>query len=223
MQNVLMIDTSLPGCSVGLAYGGQVFSEFLETERGQAEHLVPLAQGVLTDAGIGFDALEAVVVTVGPGSFTGIRIGVSAAKSFGLALGVPVFGVSTLQAVALSYDAQDDFIVAGETKRQDYYVQAFGRDGAPKSGAQSLLADGLTELYGGRICIGDGAARLQADRQADFTWPDPVVRIDAARVLTAFADPQKRDALFTGDLSPVYLRAPDVSLPKTPPRKIEAL
>ena len=102
-STVLMIDTSMAGCGVGLYCGesGDVFERYHDDARGQAQYLIPCVQGVLEDAGIGFEAISDVVVCCGPGSFTGIRIGLSAAKTLGLVLDVPVYGVTSLAALMM--------------------------------------------------------------------------------------------------------------------------
>ena len=96
-DNILVIDTALNGCCVGV-YGareGCVISKSRPLASGQAEHLMPLIQEAIKEAGLSFADLGAVASTVGPGAFTGLRIGLSAAKSLGLALDSPVFGVTT--------------------------------------------------------------------------------------------------------------------------------
>ena len=98
---ILAIDTALAATSACLLVPGQTSpfaAETLFMEAGHAEALLPLIDRVVARAPGGFAAVTRVAVTVGPGSFTGIRIGVAAARAFGLACGVPVVGVSTLSA-----------------------------------------------------------------------------------------------------------------------------
>lgn len=89
----LAIDTSMRACAVAVSAEHWAREAM---QRGQAERLVPMVAEVLGRAGLAFGDLARVVVTVGPGSFTGIRVGLATARGLGLALGVPVLGVSTL-------------------------------------------------------------------------------------------------------------------------------
>ncbi len=129
---VLAIDSTMNGCGACLYddANGVIFSEILEMSRGQAEHLMPLIDDMVQD----YDDIDLIAVTKGPGAFTGMRIGIATAKSLGLALDIPVFGVCTFEAVLNTYLSDDSpeshgyYGVLLETKRQDYYFQMF--DGA---------------------------------------------------------------------------------------------
>jgi tRNA threonylcarbamoyl adenosine modification protein YeaZ len=95
----LAIDTSLRACAVAVT-GGAWASEPMQ--RGQAQRLIPMVGEVLARAGLSYADVRRVAVAVGPGSFTGVRVGISAALGLGLALGVPVVGVSTLAALGIA-------------------------------------------------------------------------------------------------------------------------
>jgi len=212
-RNLLFIDTSLNGCVVGVYADGHVVVDRFETSRGQAEKLIPMVQGVLDEAAIAFEALDAIIVSLGPGTFTGIRIGLSAAKTLGMVLDIPVFGISSLQAIALDYAAPCHVVL--ETKRQDYYFQSFGDAGAALNAAQSVVAD---EMPHEGVFIGDAVQRLSAALEVKAEAGYEAMKPEA--VFRAFLDDERRDVLFTTETAPIYLRAPDVSMPKVPPRKI---
>ncbi len=191
-------------------------------ERGQSEILVPMIQGVVKEASLAMADLVLVVTTVGPGGFTGLRIGLSAARSFGLALNIPVAGVRTtdviLKAAMEKTKDHNALFVVIETKRDDFYAQDFG--GAPRL----LSADSILSAYQNRpvtLC-GDGVIRLQqvlgADCPAgwrvldDLLLPDPVVMAHMGY-----------DDFITGKMQPpdpVYLREADVSQSKRTQRVI---
>jgi tRNA threonylcarbamoyladenosine biosynthesis protein TsaB len=179
-MRVLAIDTALAACSAAVldtAYGGIVASESVPMVRGHAEALVPLIARVMKVAGLTFTDLDRVVVTTGPGSFTGLRVGIAAARGFGLATSLPVVGVSTLSAYAAPYLGVDDknpVIVTIDARHEHAYLQVFGPGGrtlvaprlAPLSEAARVAADAPARIVG-------SAARAVADRMS-ATDPVPV-------------------------------------------------
>src|SRR5215204_4969488 len=107
---VLGLDTCLTACSVAVIDGGRVLAHRSEVmARGHQERLAPMAEAVMREAGLSFDRLERVGVTVGPGSFTGLRVGVAFAKGLASALAIPAEGVGTQEELA----AQGEGLVAG--------------------------------------------------------------------------------------------------------------
>ncbi len=99
---VLAIDTALDACSVAVTDGDVVRAQLSEAmSRGQSERLAPMTREVMQAADLRFDQIDRVVVTTGPGSFTGLRVGLSFARVMALAIGKPCLGVSTLEALAL--------------------------------------------------------------------------------------------------------------------------
>src|SRR5688572_19612015 len=98
---VLGIDVCLNACSVAVIDGDRVRARDSQVmARGHQERLAPMAKAVMTEAGLGFPQLDRIGVTVGPGSFTGLRVGLAFAKGLGQALGIPVAGVGALEALA---------------------------------------------------------------------------------------------------------------------------
>ncbi|MDC3322810.1 tRNA (adenosine(37)-N6)-threonylcarbamoyltransferase complex dimerization subunit type 1 TsaB, partial [Amylibacter sp.] len=101
-QFVLAFDTSAAHCAVSLFIDGKCFDQRIEPmNKGQAERLFPLCEEVLNLAGISWQNLDAIGVCVGPGNFTGVRVGVSAARGLSLSLKKPAIGISRLEAMAL--------------------------------------------------------------------------------------------------------------------------
>lgn len=205
---VLAFDSSLGGCIVAVLHGGQSYSRALETEREQAAKLIPLVQEVMNEAGIAFDALGLIVTSIGPGSFTGLRISLSAARAMGLALGIPVQGVTTLEAMAHSAVPEDkDCLVILETKRSDFYVQAFDAQKQPLGEASCMDSSALEDMVAshGYILCGDGLMRFRDGEGRAFRLLDPVV---LARVgLKKFNDNHNK----ADQPEPIYLRGADVS------------
>ena len=123
-MTILAIDTSGRILSVALlTEKGTILSKEKQMERGQGEALIPLIQELLDEAQEKVENLNAIAVAIGPGSFTGVRIGLACAKAFGLALDIPVWGVSNLEAEA--YGIHQPITVVLDSKRGDYFVQHF--------------------------------------------------------------------------------------------------
>jgi tRNA threonylcarbamoyladenosine biosynthesis protein TsaB len=222
---LLALDSASAACSAALWQDGAIIASRLEPmARGQVEVLVPMVAGVLEDAGTGFDALDGVAVTVGPGSFTGLRAGLAAARGFALGRGIPLYGVTTLEAVACA--ARDaapagtrdwPLFIAIDTRRADIYLQEFGPGTEPRSDPVAILPDdaaaGLAE--GPALLAGDAAARLLDARAANHR--DGLTVLETIRFPRA-ADVAKIAAARIGnplEARPLYIHAPAVTMPKT--------
>lgn len=208
---VLGLDTCLSSCAVAVTDGGRVLAHAREVmARGHQERVATLAREVMAQAGLEFTALDRIGATVGPGSFTGLRVGVAFAKGLASALSLPAVGVGTLEALAggrpgLVFSAID-------ARRDQLYFQAF-EDGRPLTAPDAVLvgvaAARIVEVaQGGRpfTIVGSGAPLL-AD-VSTLAQIDPVEGCDAREVCHIAAARQP------GPLRPLYLRAPDAKLPK---------
>jgi tRNA threonylcarbamoyladenosine biosynthesis protein TsaB len=215
-MRALAIDTALAACSAAVldtVSGGIIAGESLPMSRGHAEALMPLIARVMQRAGLTFGGIDRVAVTTGPGSFTGLRVGISAARGIALAADRAAAGISTLSAYAAPHLAEDKTvrIVAAIDARHDHvYLQVFGPNGrivvAPRLASLDEAARAATEapcrIVGSaaqavvdRLRKGAPAPlRLDARDAPDIDW---VARIGAA--LPEGQSPPK----------PLYLRAPD--------------
>src|SRR5271156_1903148 len=134
-MRVLAIDTALAACSAALLdteQGGIIAGESLPMMRGHAEALMPLLARVMERSGMTLPEIGRVVVTTGPGSFTGLRVGISAARGIALAAKKPAVGLSTLSAYAAPYLADDDnapVVVAIDARHSHVYLQVFAAGG----------------------------------------------------------------------------------------------
>jgi len=206
---VLGLDTCLNACSVAVLDGETVLAHASEVmARGHQEQLAPMARAVMDQAGIPFERLQRVGATVGPGSFTGLRVGVAFAKGLGSALGVPAVGVGSLEALA----AEAGGLVAAviDARRDQLYLQVFD-DGhalmAPDVLPIGTAAARLAELAMGRALtlVGSGAPLLaEAAPGADILTPEGCDARAVARLAAVKA---------AAPLRPLYLRAPDAKLP----------
>ncbi len=205
---VLAIDTCLDACAAAVWADGRTLAARSEPmRRGHQERLGALISELMGEAGIGFDALDRIGVTVGPGSFTGLRVGLAFAKGLGLALGRPVAGVGALEALAAG---ESDAVVAAAIAgpREQVYLQVFA-GGRPLMSPDCLpletAAARLIELARGRpvTLVGSGAEGLSAvtpgGRVVALAAPDPAT---IARLAAAAPAPLAMPR-------PLYLRPPD--------------
>lgn len=211
------------GCTAAVVAGKARGVRSEAMPRGQAEHLVPFAQEALAQAAIGFECLDAVLCTIGPGAFTGIRIGLSAARAFGSALQIPVIGVTTTQALALEFSERENkpSAVLLETKRSDFYVQLFDDAGGTVGEARALDVSeiDLPEEY---ILIGDGVERFLGKTGLEKWKKGATLALPDMSFCALYLQTHGvSGGIFLENPQPVYLRGADVSQPKVPPRKIE--
>jgi tRNA threonylcarbamoyl adenosine modification protein YeaZ len=159
-MRVLAIDTALAACSAAVLdteQGGIIASESAAMARGHAEALIPLLARLMNDAGLAFRDLDRVVVTTGPGSFTGLRVGISAARAIALAAAKPAVGVSTLAAYAaphLADDAPFPVVAAIDARHAQVYLQVFG------PGGRTIIAPRLTALSDAVRAAAESPARI---------------------------------------------------------------
>ncbi len=218
----LAIDSTMNGCCACLYDDkhGVLSAQTMKMSRGQAEHLIPLIDDIVTN----YDDIDLIAVTKGPGAFTGMRIGLAAAKSLALALDIPVFGVCTFRAVLETYlsikpdNKYDYYGVLLETKRKDYYFQMF--DGKTMDKACEPMAmeeQDITSMIADKniLIIGDAADRFKNDISFyNINMPAPA---EIARIAIKIYDKDKNNA----DCEPQYLRMPEIGTPKTLPRKLK--
>jgi tRNA threonylcarbamoyladenosine biosynthesis protein TsaB len=181
---------------------------------GHAERLLPLVEEVLAGAGTRFADLTRVGVTIGPGSFTGVRIALSAARAFGQALAIPLVGVSTLAALAADGSRDAPVLAVIDARRGEVYAEMTGPGGFPaRVGSLEAIAAVISaKRY---LAIGSGAVLIAAvDPRAEPKFR-AVPDIATIARLAASMDPTEAEAL------PLYLRAPDAkpqtgALPRRP-------
>ncbi|WP_291847735.1 tRNA (adenosine(37)-N6)-threonylcarbamoyltransferase complex dimerization subunit type 1 TsaB [Bradyrhizobium sp.] len=225
---ILAIDTALDACAAAVldTDANRLLAEESQAmKRGHAEALMPLIARVMQASGASFAALDRIAVTTGPGSFTGLRVGLSAARGLALAAGKPVVGLTTLTAFAapaVGENAGSPVISAIDARHDHVYFQVVGGDGssliAPKL---APVAEALAAFRFGAPHLVGNAAGILADRwPADAPPPvriDPLPAPDIAWVawLGAAVDPK------TAPARPYYLRAPDAR-PSTNPLPVAA-
>ena len=205
-MKILAFDTCLTACSVAVMDGDQVLAFRAEPmARGHQERLAPLVQDMMGKAGLAFDQLDRVGVTVGPGSFTGLRVGLAFAKGLAAALDRPAIGIGLLEALAEGLPGRVAAVL--DAKRDQVYLQTFAEGEAQTPPRALSLSEARAELEafapttlvgtGGELMGLTGAQIIPADHA------DPVAIARLARIKPV-----------TPPL-PLYLRAPDARLPGT--------
>lgn len=222
---LLALDAAGASCSVALWAGGAVkVRRFSAMARGQSERLVPMIGEVMAQWAGGFEMLDALAVTTGPGGFTGVRIGLATARGLALARGLPLIGVSSFEVAAAAATAPEragrQVVAVLDSKRNEIFAQLFderlAEAGAPLEVALSGLAEALPA--GPLVLTGDAGARalaaLQAAGRDDVLLAAAAGPADAALLAARAA---LRDPAAAGPVQPVYLRPPDVTPPKPLP------
>ncbi|HYH34745.1 MAG TPA: tRNA (adenosine(37)-N6)-threonylcarbamoyltransferase complex dimerization subunit type 1 TsaB [Nocardioides sp.] len=204
---LLAFDTATPAVAVALHDGDDVVVELAaEQPMRHGEQLAPLVERALQEAGAVRQDLTAVAVGVGPGPFTGLRVGLVTARTLGFVLEIPVYGVCTLDVLAV--EAVDtgsvigDFVVATDARRKEVYVASYDAEGHRLRGpAVARPAEVATEA----LVVGEGAALYPEH----FPNGCPPLRPSAGWLARTVADERAE----LRDPEPLYLRRPDAAVP----------
>jgi tRNA threonylcarbamoyladenosine biosynthesis protein TsaB len=215
---LLGLDTATTATVVGVLDGAGAVTEVRDDpERGvrpgHANRLLGAAEAALEQAGVTWEEVERIAVGVGPGSFTGLRIGIATARALAQARGLPLVGVSSLEALARGAGEADLVLAVLDARRGEAFAAAW-RDGALVLAPAALSPDALVErigaLQGTPLAVGDGAIRFRGPLEAAGALVPPdedgAHRLRAEHVcrLGVARTPTDRDALL-----PDYLREPD--------------
>jgi len=211
---ILAVDTALGACSVAILMDGAVLAHrFQEMTRGHAEALAPMVDEIMRQAGIGFDALDRLAVTTGPGTFTGQRVGLAFMRGLRVGLKKPLIGVTTLEAMAAATQ-KNRAAAIHDARRDEAYLLLWENGRVILEPAVMSFADAVAQIgaFGPCALCGTGAEKagdaLGEDfpmtdiRQPDALW---VARLAAGRPIPAVPP------------APLYLRAPDAKLPGVRP------
>lgn len=201
---VLAFDTAAAHCAAALLSGDQILGAKSEPLlKGQAERLIPMLSELLEGAGKQWSDLDAVVVGIGPGNFTGVRVSVSAARGLAVSLDIPAIGVSTFE--ALAHGTSGRVRVGLDGRRNQLFSQEF-QDGTACGDPVQQDIDQLSntaDAYVGYLADTFGGDCLGLETAVN---PAVLARIGAGRSVDALAPP-----------APLYLRSADAALPSDPP------
>nr|WP_203643667.1 tRNA (adenosine(37)-N6)-threonylcarbamoyltransferase complex dimerization subunit type 1 TsaB [Streptomyces sp. SID14478] len=221
---MLALDTATPAVTVALHDGTALVAESSQVDaRRHGELLLPAVDRVLAEAGARLDAVTGIVVGVGPGPYTGLRVGLMTADTFGLALGVPVHGVCTLDGLAYETSVEGPFVVATDARRKEVYWARYEARPSPGHSASArppLVCTRITDAAVDRPAdIAEAVAGLPAVGAGALLYPE------------VFGDPRGPEHVSAGALAalaaeklaageelleprPLYLRRPDAQVPK---------
>jgi tRNA threonylcarbamoyladenosine biosynthesis protein TsaB len=215
---VLAFDCAISGLAVAIVRDGAALAQRREEGRGQAASLLPAIARVLEEAGVDRRALSLIAVTIGPGSFTGVRVGLATARGLALALDVPLAGLTTTAALLAAAPSDGRLAVAAiDTHLGDWFCAT---DGPPFV----ISTDALATTLAGRPCriVGpqaDALAPLLPDAVAQTVLPDPVLmaRLALADGIEAWRMRNRTEGL----PRPLYLRGVNVTAPDGTRRTVE--
>jgi tRNA threonylcarbamoyl adenosine modification protein YeaZ len=222
---LLGLDTATPAVTVALHDGGQPLAQLVAVDAHRhAELLAPAIAKVIADAGAERRDLTGIAVGVGPGPYTGLRVGLVTAKVLGAALDIPVYGVCTLDVIAADVEGHDRFLVATDARRRELYWAEYdetGRQGAPRVGPPAGIPG--RELP----AAGEGPL-LYPELLPNGQAPTYPAATTLCRIAVAALTARSADAGIPGGpagrvpellpAEPLYLRRPDAREPGTPKR-----
>ncbi|MEV6760808.1 tRNA (adenosine(37)-N6)-threonylcarbamoyltransferase complex dimerization subunit type 1 TsaB [Streptomyces sp. NPDC051105] len=208
---LLALDTATPAVTVALHDGEAVIVSSSQVDaRRHGELLLPAVDRVLAEAGVRLDAVTGIVAGVGPGPYTGLRVGLMTADTFGLALGVPVHGLCTLDGLAYAADVEEGpFVVATDARRKEVYWATYADSRTRLTDPAVDRPADIAEQVAGMPAVGAGA----------MLYPDtfPVVH-EPEHVSAAALASLAAERLAAGEElpapRPLYLRRPDAQVPK---------
>lgn len=225
MTLVLALDCAVSGLGVAVVRDGTCLASLREEGRDQAARLLPAVASVLRDAGVGRRELSLIAVTVGPGSFTGVRVGLAAARGLAVGLGVPLAGFSTTSVLVTQAATRDRLVVAViDSRLGDWFCAIGAGAAAPFAITAAELADRLRD----RACVIVGAdigplvaqlAAVGVDAVAETAFVDPVAvaRLGLAQGVDAWRARNESEGL----PRPLYLRGVSITLPDGARRTVD--
>jgi tRNA threonylcarbamoyladenosine biosynthesis protein TsaB len=192
---LLAIDTSLGKTSVAIWKDGALQLELHGEESGQqSRELVPMIESALKQTGLQYADLDALASTIGPGGFTGIRVGLTTARSIALVTGKPLIGLSTLEVIAYSARDGKDVVAVINAYREQWYIQRFRMNGTMHAMCEPMLVDDK-----GKKAVAHGAKIVEA--------------IPGAAMVAALAHDKWVRGERKWPTDPLYIREPDAKLP----------
>jgi tRNA threonylcarbamoyladenosine biosynthesis protein TsaB len=226
---LLGLDTATPAVTVALHDGGRPLAQLVSVDAHRhAELLAPAIAKVIADAGAERGDLTGVAVGVGPGPYTGLRVGVMTARVLGAALGIPVYGVCTLDVIAADVEYGGEFLVATDARRREVYWARYDKAGRRQTGPLVSAPADIPRPDRELLTVGEGCllypSFLPNGHGPTYPAAATVCRVVTAALAARGADSGAgagREPADGGVLlppEPLYLRRPDAREPGTPKR-----
>jgi tRNA threonylcarbamoyladenosine biosynthesis protein TsaB len=213
MAYILHIETATKNCSVAIAKDGQtlVCREIAEEGYSHAEKLHVFIEEALAEANLAYKDLAAIAVSQGPGSYTGLRIGVSAAKGLCFALGIPLIAIDTLKVLALKAEHSDGLIIPMiDARRMEVYSAVFNAEHQKIRDVQAeiITSDSFADWPGKIYLIGDCLDKCKTVlNDARFVFLNDIIYPSAAQMgAMAYEKFQKNDTVDVAYFEPYYLK-----------------
>ena len=226
-MKILAIDTATAACSAALMGDGAIIAaRHEEMLRGHAEALLPMVEAVMAEADVAYGALDLIATTIGPGAFTGLRVGLAAARGLALAGGLPIIGVTTLEALAHAVPAGErgerSVVAVINARREEVYYQPFDALLSPLGPPRVGAAQAIDLPKGPLLLLGGGAAILAAPGNGNGDGKRSDIEIipgllpDAAVVAAIAAARFDPAAPTSSPPEPLYLRGSGARAPTAP-------
>ncbi|TNE32060.1 MAG: tRNA (adenosine(37)-N6)-threonylcarbamoyltransferase complex dimerization subunit type 1 TsaB [Alphaproteobacteria bacterium] len=225
--NILAVDTATRGMAVSVFRDGEaVVTRVSADMRDQAKSLLPSVMDALKEAELGFADLNALAAATGPGSFTGIRVGLAAMQGIALASGLPLAGFDnfSLYALRVAADTETDKLVLLESHRKECFCQLFDQNGEKKDDPFQEDAAGIMTRFAEKedlLLTGNAVPVLRELAAAGYQAPDIPEDFAAenssvllGRMLADAAAKDMKDLVRHYPAKPFYIRPPDVTFPK---------
>ncbi len=208
-QKILAVETCTMACSVALWDGKRMYERFLEAERSHSKKLLPMCQSVLSEAGLTMSHVDAIACTRGPGSFTGVRIGVGVAKGLAFGQNLPIYAVSSLAALAyqvMEVAPCERVVALLDARMGELYMGEYeNAHGFPRLIGQESLTDVASLTVEQQLFAGTGAHEYADALKARGATLSPVL-FPNARGVVALVQRGDVKAVGASALTPIYLR-----------------
>ena len=219
-MKILSIDTAMAACSAAVLDTDAALplaAAFVPMERGHAEALPPMVAMVMEASGLQIAEIDRIVVTTGPGTFTGVRIGLAYARGLGLARGIPVIGVDSLTAIAANEEARAPLLVVSDARNAEVYAAVFDAHRRLISGPHVTTAKAAgADLPSESLVLGTAAESVMT-----AALRNDLVRSHAGDLPVAAHFARLAPEILPGDMpAPLYLRPPDAKPQSAPLRKL---
>ena len=215
-MRILAMDTCLSACSAAIWQEGRVIArQWRPMQRGHAEALLPMVEELRAETGFDYGGLDRLAVSIGPGSFAGVRVGLAAARGICATHALPLVGIGTLELLAASVHQEESFAIALDARNAQVYFQAFAKGATlcpPELLSLAEAAARVTQFQS--VSVFGGGAGLLAPLCGAWVQSCGLDLLPDAAALAELAATREPQAAET--VAPLYLRAPDAKLPAAP-------